>query len=86
MNSTATKIVSLFSKRTKRKPRRRVEEAQPTPAKERARLEGKDVFLFGGLALAGYGVWQIYPPSAMILVGGVFFAIGLFWYMGGAKS
>jgi hypothetical protein len=43
----------------------------------------KDVLLFGGLGMVGYGVWHIYPPSAMILVGGILFTIGVYWYHGG---
>jgi len=86
MNATASKIVSLFKKPGKKRRRnvRMLELPQDKPPR-RVWIEGKDVFLFGGLALSGYGVWQIYPPSAMILIGGVFFALGLFWYMGGAK-
>jgi len=86
MNAAATKIIQLFKKPGKKRRRSlRVAEPQDKPPR-RVWIEGKDVFLFGGLALAGYGVWQIYPPSAMILIGGVFFAIGLFWYMGGVKQ
>jgi len=64
------------------KPKKR---ARPRPEGEPPRKlplpERKDVFLFGGLAAAGYGVWQIYPPSAMILVGGAFVVFGLLMYM-----
>lgn len=45
--------------------------------------EAKDIFLFGGLGMASVGLWQVYPPAALIVCGGILFAIGLFWYMGG---
>lgn len=48
--------------------------------------EVKDVFVFGGLGLAGVGIWQIYPPSALIVVGGIFFALGIYWYAGGQNG
>lgn len=48
--------------------------------------EAKDVFLFGGVGSAAYGVYQIYPPSAYILVGGCFIALGLLIYMGGRNE
>lgn len=48
--------------------------------------DSKDVFLFGGIAAAGYGVYQIYPPSAYILVGGCFVALGVLIYLGGSKN
>jgi len=73
-------------KSTKKRARRRVDETPQAPKKRITLPDGKDVFLFGGLGLSGYGLWQIYPPSALILVGGVFFAIGVFWYMGGSKN
>jgi hypothetical protein len=47
--------------------------------------DAKDVFLFGGISAAAYGVYQIYPPSAYILVGGCFIALGLLIYLGGSK-
>jgi len=85
MNATASKIVSLFKKPGKKRRRNlRVAEPQDKPPR-RVWIEGKDVFLFGGLALSGYGVWQIYPPSAYVLVGGTFLAIGVLIYMGDSK-
>ena len=35
------------------------------------------LFTFGGIALVGYGAYQIYIPSAFIVVGAVMFYIGL---------
>jgi hypothetical protein len=42
----------------------------------------KDFFFFGGLTSAGIGLWEIYPPAALIVVGGICFAVGLYWYLG----
>ena len=36
-----------------------------------------DVFAFGGLVVAGYGVWQIHQPSAFIVVGVTLFWLGV---------
>jgi hypothetical protein len=46
----------------------------------------KDLFFFGGLGAAGVGLWLIYPPAALIVVGGIVFAVGLLWYMRGANK
>lgn len=46
----------------------------------------RDTFLFGGIAAMGFGVYQIYPPSAFVLVGGCFIALGLLIYMGGSDK
>lgn len=87
MNALKTKVRSLFGAAPPRRRRNpRSEEHQLNPKFKITLPDGKDVFLFGGLGLSGYGLWQIYPPSALILVGGVFFAIGVFWYMGGSKN
>lgn len=68
----------------KKRPRRRGEPAEP--ARWRKHIpEARDVFLFGGIAAAGYGVYQIYPPSAFVLVGGFFIAMGILMYLGGDK-
>lgn len=48
--------------------------------------EIRDVFLFGGIASAGYGIYQIYPPSAYVVVGGCFIVLGILIYMGGNKN
>lgn len=37
----------------------------------------RDVFVFGGIGLAGYGIWQIYAPAAPIVVGSVLFWMGI---------
>jgi hypothetical protein len=37
----------------------------------------RDYFVFGGIASVGYGTYQIYPPAAWIIVGCVFFWIGI---------
>lgn len=34
----------------------------------------RDVFVFGGLLLASAGLWQIYPPLALVASG-----VALFW-------
>jgi len=34
----------------------------------------RDLFVFGGIALASYGAWLIYPPAAFITAG-----LPLFW-------
>lgn len=36
-----------------------------------------DLFAFGGLALVGYGVYQVHVPSAWITVGAVLFWLGV---------
>lgn len=70
----------------KKKPRRR-ERRWKLPSPPRLPLPDlKDVFLFGGIGSAGYGIYQIYPPSAYIVVGGCFIALGLLIYMGGSKN
>lgn len=78
MQNLKTKVRSLVGLPPKR--RRRIIDDEPK-AKRQIIPDGKDVCLFGGLATAGYGLWQIYPPAAMILVGGIFFAIGIYWYL-----
>lgn len=37
-----------------------------------------DVLVIVGTALVGVGVWLIYPPAALIVVGAVMLAIGLY--------
>ena len=37
-----------------------------------------DVLVIVGTALVGVGVWLIYPPAALIVVGAVLLAIGLY--------
>lgn len=39
-----------------------------------AQMDLSDAFIFAGLALACVGVWQIYPPAALITGG-----VALFW-------
>jgi len=41
-----------------------------------AQIDLRDVFVFGGLAMVGYGVHCIYPPAAWIVVGTVLFWVG----------
>jgi hypothetical protein len=36
----------------------------------------RDAFVFGGLGLIGYGIAQVYPPAAYIVVGVVLFWLG----------
>lgn len=40
-------------------------------------LDMRDVITFGGLALACYGIHQIYPPAAEIVGGGALFWLGV---------
>lgn len=42
-----------------------------------AALDLRDAFVFGGLALVGYGLWQIYIPAAPIVVGSACFWLGI---------
>jgi len=37
----------------------------------------RDVFVFGGLALVGSGLWMLLPASALIVVGGILFHMGM---------
>lgn len=37
----------------------------------------KDLFVFGGLGFAAYGIYMIYPPAAFILPGLFFVWLGL---------
>lgn len=79
----AAKVISLFS--SKKKPRRRTAVDESAPRKNYF-PEARDVFLFGGLGAVGYGVYQIYPPSAYIIVGGCFIALGILVYMAGEEK
>jgi hypothetical protein len=36
----------------------------------------RDVFVFGGIGCAAYGVGQVHPPAAWMLVGVAFFWLG----------
>jgi hypothetical protein len=40
-------------------------------------LSLRDAFAFAGLGAVGYGLWQIYAPSAWIVVGAVLFLMGV---------
>ena len=42
-----------------------------------AALDMRDIFALGGLALACYGIHQIYPPAAAIVGGGALFWLGV---------
>lgn len=37
----------------------------------------RDALVFGGLGLAAYGAWLIFPPAAWLLAGGALFWIGM---------
>ena len=37
----------------------------------------RDVFVFGGIGLAGYGIWIVSPPAAFVVVGLAFFWLGI---------
>lgn len=41
-----------------------------------ASIDLRDVFVFGGLAMVGYGLYLIYPPAAWIGIGGALFWMG----------
>lgn len=38
----------------------------------------RDIIVFGGLLLAGYGAWLMYPPAGYMLAGAGLFYIGMF--------
>lgn len=38
----------------------------------------RDAIVFGGIALAGYGAWLIYPPAGFMVGGGALFWVGMF--------
>lgn len=38
--------------------------------------DARDLVTFGGLLLAGYGLWSIYPPVACVVVGAALFWLG----------
>jgi hypothetical protein len=39
-------------------------------------LDMRDALTFGGLALLGYGLYQVHPPTAYIVMGGLVFWLG----------
>jgi predicted naringenin-chalcone synthase len=41
------------------------------------KLDFTDGCIYCGLASVGAGVWQIYPPAALIVVGSAVFALGV---------
>jgi hypothetical protein len=43
----------------------------------RSTFELRDVFVFGGLAGAVYGIAQVYPPAAWIAGGAALFWLGI---------
>ncbi len=38
----------------------------------------RDLFVFGGLGLMGYGLWMLYPWLGFAVTGAVLMSIGLF--------
>lgn len=48
-------------------------------------IDLKDIFVFGGCALLGDGLYQIYQPIAYIVVGVSIMGIGLFYGKLGSK-
>lgn len=42
----------------------------------------QDVFVLGGIGLASYGAWQVYPPAGFMTAGVALAALGLL----GARS
>ena len=37
----------------------------------------RDLFVFGGLASLGYGIWQVHVPAAWMVIGLLIFLIGM---------
>lgn len=42
-----------------------------------AAFDLRDVFVFGGLAMVGYGLSEVYAPSAWLVVGAALFWLGV---------
>lgn len=38
----------------------------------------RDLFIFGGIALIGYGLWMLYPWLGFTATGVIFLSLGLF--------
>lgn len=38
----------------------------------------RDLMLFGGSGLLGYGLYSIYPPAAFVVPGAIFVAVSVF--------
>lgn len=55
-------------------------------AKFAALFDFQDVLLFGGSGLLGYGLYQIYPPSAFIVPGAIFVAVATAPMFGGGRA
>lgn len=36
-----------------------------------------DILVIVGLSSVGYGLWQIYPPAALIIIGCALFVMGM---------
>ena len=45
----------------------------------------EDLLAFGGIALVGFGAYQIYPPAALIIVGLSFIAVSIALVRNGPK-
>lgn len=43
----------------------------------RAAVDLRDLFVFGGLGAAAFGIWQIDPPAAWIAAGAALFWLGV---------
>lgn len=41
-------------------------------------IDFRDVMMFGGNGLLGYGLYLIYPPAAFVVPGAIFVAISVF--------
>lgn len=41
-------------------------------------VDVRDFFIFGGIALLGYGLWMLYPWLGFTAMGGIFLGLGLF--------
>lgn len=82
--------LALFTRTTKKRSRRQAA-AEPAERRSWRRVlpDAKDVFLFGGIGLIGYGFWTVDAALALIVVGGFFTGIGFLWYAnstGGPKD
>ncbi len=45
--------------------------------KKKIPIDFNDILVLVGLSSTGYGIWQIYPPAALIAIGCVLFVMGM---------
>jgi hypothetical protein len=53
------------------------EESSPCEGGERVKPDLRDFICLIGMGLLFAGLWMIYPPSALIVIGGLFLWLGL---------